>query len=87
MVGSDAPAVLPRVSQVPARAGCGGNDLIVEHIIEFRAWREDLVRLLEGLDVFLVGVHCDLAETGCRERDRGDRRIGEGRARRGVPVV
>jgi hypothetical protein len=38
------------------------NGLIVEHIIEFRAQREDLARLLEGLGVFLVGVYCDLAE-------------------------
>jgi chloramphenicol 3-O phosphotransferase len=57
-----------------------GNDLIVEHIIEFRAWREYLARLLGGMDVFLVGVHCDLAEIDRRERDRGDRRIGEGRS-------
>jgi chloramphenicol 3-O phosphotransferase len=64
---------------LPALAGAG-NDLIVEHIIEFRSWRQDLARLLEGLDVFLVGVHCDLAEIDRRERERGDRRIGEGRA-------
>jgi chloramphenicol 3-O phosphotransferase len=64
---------------LPALAAAG-NDLIVEHIIEFRTWREDLARLLEGLDVFLVGVHCDLAEIDRRERDRGDRRIGEGRS-------
>lgn len=44
-----------------------GNDLIVEHIIEFRAWREDLATLPVGLDVFLVGVHCDLAEIDRRE--------------------
>jgi chloramphenicol 3-O phosphotransferase len=37
-------------------------------------------RLLGGLDVFLVGVHCELAEIDRRERDRGDRRIGEGRS-------
>jgi chloramphenicol 3-O phosphotransferase len=46
---------------LPALAAAG-NDLIVEHIIEFRAWREDLATLPVGLDVFLVGVHCDLAE-------------------------
>ena len=57
-----------------------GNDLIVEHIIEFRAWRTDLARLLDGLDVFLIGVHCDLAKIDRRGRARGDRRIGEGRA-------
>lgn len=60
--------------------GAAGNDLIVEHIIEFRAWREYLARLLYGLDVFLVGVHCDLAEIDRRERDRADRRRGEGRS-------
>jgi chloramphenicol 3-O phosphotransferase len=63
---------------LPALARAG-NDLIVEHIIEFRAWREELARLLGGLDVFLVGVHCDLAEIDRRERDRSDRRLGEGR--------
>jgi chloramphenicol 3-O phosphotransferase len=60
---------------LPALAAAG-DDLIVEHIIEFRACREDLARLLECL----AGVHCDLAEVDRRERDRGDRRIGEGRA-------
>src|SRR5690349_12034019 len=57
-----------------------GNDLIVEHIIEFGAWHEYLATLLDGPDVFLVGVHCDLAEIDRRERDRGDRRTGEGRS-------
>jgi hypothetical protein len=36
---------------LPALAAAG-DDLIVEHIIEFRAWREDLARLLEGPDVW-----------------------------------
>jgi chloramphenicol 3-O phosphotransferase len=64
---------------LPALAAAG-NDLIVDHVIEFRAWRAELARLLGDLDVFLVGVHCNLAEIGRRERDRGDRRIGEGRS-------
>ncbi|MGI5485603.1 chloramphenicol phosphotransferase CPT family protein [Microtetraspora malaysiensis] len=63
---------------LPALASAG-NDLIVEHVIEFRTWREYLARLLADFDVFLVGVHCDLAEVDRRERERGDRRIGEGR--------
>jgi len=33
-----------------------------------------------GRRCVLIGVHCDLAETGRRERDRADRRPGEGRA-------
>jgi len=63
---------------LPALAEAG-NDLLVEDIIEFRAWRERLATLLACLDVFLVGVHCDLAEIDRRELARGDRRPGEGR--------
>jgi chloramphenicol 3-O phosphotransferase len=57
-----------------------GNDLIVEHIIEFPEWRAELRRLLAPFDVFLVGVHCSLAEIERRERARGDRWLGEGRS-------
>ena len=64
---------------LPAMAAAG-NDLIVEHVIEFAAWRRALAELLAGFDVFLVGVHCDPSELDRRERARGDRRIGEWRA-------
>ena len=57
-----------------------GNLLIVEHVIEFQSWFDDLVSLLAHHDVFFVGVHCPLPELERRERERGDRRIGEGRA-------
>jgi chloramphenicol 3-O phosphotransferase len=63
---------------LPALAHAG-NDLIVEHIIEFRSWRDQLAVLLADLDVFFVGVHCSLDELDRREHARGDRRIGEGR--------
>lgn len=36
--------------------------------------------MLAHLDVFLVGVYCDLDKLDRRERARGDRRIGEGRS-------
>ena len=64
---------------LPALAGAG-NDLVVEHVIERQEWRDELAGLLGGFDVFLVGVHCDLAEIDRRELARGDRRPGEGRA-------
>lgn len=64
---------------LPALAEAG-NDLIVEHVIEFPAWRDELAQLLVHLDVFLVGVFCDLDELDRREHARGDRRIGEGRS-------
>lgn len=43
-------------NSIAAFAGAG-NDLIVEHIIEQRAWLEDLLRLLAPFDVYCVGVH------------------------------
>ena len=63
---------------IPAMVAAG-NNLVVEHIIEFREWREQLRQLLDGMDIFLVGIHCDLDELDRREKARGDRRAGEGR--------
>ena len=60
-----------------AALAAAGNDLIVEHVIEFSQWRSDLRQILQPFDVFLVGVHCTLRELERRERQRGDRRIGE----------
>ena len=57
----------------------GGNNLIVEYIVETREWLERLLDLLNGLDVFFVGLHCALPELERREAARGDRRIGEAR--------
>ena len=36
-----------------------------------------MLLLLKDHDVFFVGLHCPLAELERRERERGDRRIGE----------
>ena len=56
-----------------------GNNLIVEHIMESRAWLLRLAGLLVGQDAFFVGLHCDLAELERREIARGDRRVGDAR--------
>lgn len=56
-----------------------GNDLLVEHIVEEKSWEQDLRRLLANFDVFWVGVHASLDLLERRERDRGDRTIGEAR--------
>lgn len=56
-----------------------GNDLVVDHVFESQTDFDDLVAALEGLDVFLVGVHCPIEELERRERERGDRRIGDAR--------
>ena len=64
---------------IPALA-FAGNNLIVEHIIEERVWMDRLLFLLEPHDVFFVGLHCPLEELERRERERGNRRIGEARS-------
>ncbi len=66
-------------ASLPALAAAG-NHLLVEHIVESEAWMHRLRHLLQGHDVFFVGVHCPLDELERRERLRGDRRIGEARA-------
>lgn len=64
---------------IPAIASAG-NHLIIEHIVEELAWMDRLLLLLEPHDVFFVGLHCPLEELERRERERGDRRIGEARS-------
>ena len=63
---------------LPALAGAG-NNLLVEHIIETEAWANLLRDLLSPFDLFVVGVHCPLPELERRERERGDRPIGDAR--------
>lgn len=59
-----------------ADAGC---NVLADHIIETEAWRSELAALLVGTDLFVVEVFCPLEVLEARERDRGDRRIGEAR--------
>jgi chloramphenicol 3-O phosphotransferase len=61
---------------LPALAGAG-NNLIIEHIVETKAWMQLLLELLEPFDVFFVGVHCPVLELERRERARGDRAVGD----------
>lgn len=56
-----------------------GNNLIVEYIMESEAWLLRLALLLQGHDVFFVGLRCDLAELERREIARGDRALGDAR--------
>lgn len=61
---------------IPALA-TAGNNLIVEHIVEELSWAASLQALLSPFDVFWVGVHAPVGQLEKRERERGDRTIGE----------
>ena len=56
-----------------------GLDQVVDHVLLTRAAADDLAIRLAGRDVLWVGVHCPLAEVDRRERERGDRLVGQGR--------
>ena len=55
------------------------NRLLVEHVVEYREWLDELVSLLCSFKVFYVGVFCPVEEIDRREGERGNRWKGEGR--------
>lgn len=56
-----------------------GANLILDEVILTSDLRNDWLHVLENLDVFWVGVHCDLEELERREIARGDRMTGQAR--------
>ena len=56
----------------------GGNNLIVEHVVEFPEWYLLLKDLLREHRVFYIGVFCPIEILREREKSRGNRFIGEG---------
>ncbi|WP_395088551.1 chloramphenicol phosphotransferase CPT family protein [Armatimonas sp.] len=63
---------------LPALAEAG-NNLLIEHILAPNDYPERLFEVLAPFEVFFVGVHCPLDELERRERERGDRPIGDAR--------
>ncbi len=57
-----------------------GNNLIIDHIVETEEDLRTILQLLAGIDVFFVGLHCDVIELERREQARGDRRSGDARS-------
>ena len=79
-VGAVRPRFFDGFHRCVAGFAAAGNDLLVDHVVEHASWRAQLDDLLAGVDVFWVGVHCDLDEIDRRELARGDRTPGESRA-------
>ena len=74
-------AVLTRTRAGFHRAVAGmawaGNDIVADYVLS-EPWRLiDCLAVLEGIDVVLVGVTCSPEELARRERERGDRQIGQ----------
>lgn len=54
-----------------------GINLVLDHVIHDEFTRADFAESLAGYPVLRVGVHCPPEELARRERERGDRRIGQ----------
>ncbi|MHC9296624.1 chloramphenicol phosphotransferase CPT family protein [Mycobacterium sp. LTG2003] len=53
-----------------------GNNIVMDHVLS-EPWRlRDLLTVMAGIDVVLVGVHCAVADAHEREGRRGDRSLG-----------
>ena len=63
--------------QLGARAG---SNVVSDDVFFDRAWAGDWAAALDGIDAWLVGLHCSDDELERRERGRGDREPGEARA-------
>lgn len=57
-----------------------GIYLLIEHIVEKQEWFDDLIEILNPYTVFYIGVTCPISEIERREKQRGDRYIGEGKS-------
>ena len=73
------PSVLGGFYQCLPVLARAGNNLILDYIVESKEDLANLLRLLNGLDVFFVGLHCSLEELERREAARGNRPRGEAR--------
>lgn len=62
----------------------GGNHTIFDDVLHDAEMYENRKRAFTGLDVFRVGVRCDLSVLEARERSRGDRVLGRARGLVGV---
>jgi chloramphenicol 3-O phosphotransferase len=63
--------------RVVAGMAMAGNDVVADHVLS-EPWRlTDCLAVLAGIDVVLVGVTCSPEELARRERERGDRQIGQ----------
>ena len=54
-----------------------GLNVIVDHVLEKQEWLDECVEILYENPVLFIHVTCPLAELQRREKERGDRRIGQ----------
>lgn len=76
-LGPDAEALMAGWRRMLRTGVDAGLRLILDEVILSQAILGDWLHVFAGVDVFFVGVRCDLAELQRRERERGDRMVGQ----------
>lgn len=66
--------------QAIAALSQAGNNVIADHVLIERQWIQECADLFADLPAMFVGVHCPLEVLEQRERERGDRTLGQARA-------
>jgi chloramphenicol 3-O phosphotransferase len=58
-----------------------GNDVFADDALIEPTWLDDWSEVLTGIDTLFAGVRCDVGILERRERERGNRVLGEARGR------
>jgi chloramphenicol 3-O-phosphotransferase len=53
-----------------------GFPVIIDYVMEARAWLDECIMSLKDYDVYFIGIMCPLEELERREIARGDRQVG-----------
>lgn len=62
-----------------AALACAGCDVVCDDAFLDPSWPADWARALNGIDAWLIGLHCPPSVLDAREEARGDRHRGEAR--------
>jgi chloramphenicol 3-O phosphotransferase len=69
--------VVRALHRAVAALGAAGLHVLVDHVLLTREWGADLRAACAGLDLLTVHVYCPPPVLERRERDRGDRTLGQ----------
>lgn len=61
-----------------------GNNVVADHVLLDRLWLDDCLDVFSGFEVLFVGVLCPLEVLEAREKDRGDRTLGQACGQAGI---
>lgn len=61
-----------------------GNNVVADHVLLHPSWLDDCLQVFAGCDVLFVGVKCPLKVLEAREKDRGDRTLGQAAGQAGI---